>query len=472
MIIGLIIFALSILLLLGGYFFYGKLAERLYGVDVHMQMPCTLRADGVDYVAMPAWRVFMIQLLNIAGLGPVFGAIAGCLFGPVCLIWIVCGCILAGAVHDFYAAVASAEEGGCNLPGLIGKYLGRPANIMMNAVCLLLMFMVGVVFTVGPADMLHAQISGISAFCWCTIIIVYYFMATVLPINVIIGKIYPFFGALFLFMAIALAVQLPLSGHEICPQRDFFANLHPTAASVWPALCITIACGAISGFHATQSPMMVRCLAAGGQMRSVFYGAMITEGIVALVWALAGLTLREALDLDAVKPAVAVNLICAELLGPVGAFFAVLGVVVLPITSGDTAMRCCRLMLAEVLKFKQTAIWNRCVLSVPLFVLVVMTSTTDFNVIWGYFGWLNQVLASITLWALAVLMKRRGRFHWVVSVPAFFLTNVCLCFLLISPDFGVGLSLPMSNAVSLLLTGVMYGIYLLRVMPSPSKSAS
>lgn len=467
--IGLLIFALCVLLLVGGYFLYGKLAERLYGVDVNMTMPCQAQADGVDYVAMPAWRVFMIQLLNIAGLGPVFGAVAGCLFGPVCLLWIVLGCILAGAVHDFYAAVASAEQGGANLPGLIGKYLGRPANVLMNVVCLLLMFVVGVVFTVGPADMLHAQIGSISAIHWCAIIILYYFLATILPINVIIGKIYPFFGALFLFMALGLAVQLPLSGYEICPQRDFFANMHPTAVSVWPALCITIACGAISGFHATQSPMMVRCLARGGQMRSVFYGAMVTEGLVALVWALAGLTFREVLDLENLKPAVAVSAICAELLGPIGAVVAVLGVVVLPITSGDTAMRCCRLMLADVLKLKQVKLLNRCALAIPIFVLVIIVSCMDFNVIWRYFGWLNQVLACITLWALAVLMKRRGRFHWVVSMPAFFLTNVCVCFMLISPDFYIGVSLSAANIISLVVTSVLYGFFLLNVAPRAEK---
>lgn len=464
--IGLLIFALCILLLVGGYFFYGKLAERLYGVDVNMPMPCKTQSDGIDYVAMPTWRVFMVQLLNIAGLGPVFGAVAGCLFGPVCLIWIVLGCILAGAVHDFYAAVASAEEGGCNLPGVIGKYLGRPANIMMNIVCLLLMFMVGVVFTVGPADMLHEQLSYISSLHWCAIIIVYYFLATILPINVIIGKIYPLFGALFLFMAIALAVQLPMCGYEICPERDFFANLHPTAYSAWPALCITIACGAISGFHATQSPMMVRCLAEGRQLRSVFYGAMITEGLVALVWALAGMTFREVLNLETLKPAVAVSKICAELLGPVGAFVAVLGVVVLPITSGDTAMRCCRLMLADVFKLKQASLLNRCMLAIPIFALVIWVSTLNFNVIWGYFGWLNQMLSSITLCALAVLLKRRGRFHWVVSVPAYFITNVCLCYLLLSPDFCIELSFATANTVSLLLTSVLYVYYLFRVSPA------
>lgn len=463
--IGLSIFALSVLLLVGGYFLYGKLAARLYGLDTNMVMPCNAHADGVDYVAMPAWRVFLIQLLNIAGLGPVFGAIAGCLFGPVCLLWIVLGCILAGAVHDFYAAIASAEQGGANLPGLIGNYLGRSANMLMNAVCLLLMFMVGVVFTVGPADMLHSQISSLSSLHWCAIIILYYFLATVLPINVIIGKIYPFFGALFLFMAIGLAVQLPISGYEICPQRDFFANMHPTAVSVWPALCITIACGAISGFHATQSPMMVRCLAHGGQMRSVFYGAMITEGLVALVWALAGLTFREVLDLENLKPAVAVSVICAELLGPIGAVVAVLGVVVLPITSGDTAMRCCRLMLADVLKLQQVKLSSRCALAIPIFVLVIVVSCMDFNVIWRYFGWLNQVLACITLWALSVLMKRRGRFHWVVSFPALFLTNVCLCFMLISPEFCINVPLFIANIISLVVTSALYAFFLWKDSP-------
>ncbi|MBQ9095621.1 MAG: carbon starvation protein A [Akkermansia sp.] len=451
---GLLIFILCALLLVGGYMVYGRLAEKIYGLNRNMEMPCGKLADGVDYVCMPTWRVFMIQLLNIAGLGPVFGALAGCLFGPVCLLWIVLGCILAGAVHDFMAAMASAERNGENLPEFIGQQLGKTALLIMRGLCILLMLLVGVVFTSGPAGMLHGMVESVSVVWWCAIIMLYYFLATVLPINVIIGKIYPLFGFLFLFMAIGLAVALPCSGYEILPNTDFLTNAHPKGLSAWPMLFVTIACGAISGFHATQSPMMVRCLGSAKNMRPVFYGAMITEGLVALIWAVVGMSLRDVIGLDSITPAVAVNKACSLLLGPVGAVIAVLGVVVLPITSGDTAMRCCRLMMADVLHLSQSSVRNRLILALPLFLLVIIIANLDFSIIWRYFGWANQALSCFTLWALAVLLRSKGRFHWVVSLPAFFMTNVCICFLLCSPDcliaLPVGISTYVSVAVSLL----------------------
>ncbi len=439
---------------------YGRLAEKIYGLNRNMVMPCDKLADGVDYVRMPTWRVFMIQLLNIAGLGPVFGALAGCLFGPVCLLWIVLGCILAGAVHDFMAAMASAERDGGNLPEFIGQQLGKTALFSMRGLCILLMLLVGVVFTSGPAGMLHGMVESVSVVWWCAIIMLYYFLATVLPINVIIGKIYPLFGFLFLFMAIGLAVALPCSGYEILPNTDFLTNAHPKGLSAWPMLFVTIACGAISGFHATQSPMMVRCLGAAKNMRPVFYGAMITEGLVALIWAVVGMSLRDVIGLDSIPPAVAVNKACSLLLGPVGAVIAVLGVVVLPITSGDTAMRCCRLMLADVLHLNQSSIRNRLILSLPLFVLVIIIANLDFSIIWRYFGWANQALSCFTLWALAVLLRSRGRFHWVVSLPAFFMTNLCISFLLCSPDCLIALPVGISTCVSVAISTLCFIFFL------------
>ena len=290
---GVFYFALCVLLLVAGYAVYGRVAERIYGVRRDMKMPCETHADGVDYVRMPPWRVFLVQLLNIAGLGPVFGALAGCLFGPIALVWIVVGCILAGAVHDFMAAVMSAEHDGANMPYLVGRYLGRWSQHALRVVCVGLLLMVGVVFTMGPAGMLHAMMGEVSVQTWCVLILGYYLLATILPINTIIGRIYPLFGALFLFMVIGLAIGLPLSDYSILPDLDFSSNVHPQGISAWPLLFVTIACGAVSGFHATQSPMMVRCLGEARLMRPVFYGAMITEGLVALVWAVVGLTLRE-----------------------------------------------------------------------------------------------------------------------------------------------------------------------------------
>ena len=458
--VGLAVFLFCALLLVAGYAVYGRLAERVYGVSHSMTMPCEQRADGVDYVRMPTWRVFLVQLLNIAGLGPVFGALAGCLYGPVALVWIVVGCILVGAVHDFLAAVMSAEHGGANMPYLVGRYLGGWSRHALRVVCVGLLLMVGVVFTVGPAGMLHALVDSVSVNMWCVFILLYYLLATILPINTIIGRIYPVFGGFFLFMVVGLAVALPAGDFPVLPDVNFMHNVHPQGLSVWPMIFVTIACGAVSGFHATQSPMMVRCLADARNMRPVFYGAMVTEGLVALVWAVVGLSLREipteymlvgktvvplaegarALtfgQLSLVSPATAVNVACSTLLGPVGAAFAVLGVVVLPITSGDTAMRSCRLILAEALHVRQQRVAGRLALALPLFAVVIVISQLDFGVIWRYFGWANQVLSCFTLWSIAVCLRLRGRLHWIATLPAAFMTAVCTAYLLESPDCGI-----------------------------------
>ncbi len=492
---GLTVFFFCVLLLAGGYWLYGRFAERVYGVDMQAPMPCETRADGVDYVRMPAWRVFLIQLLNIAGLGPVFGALAGCLFGPVALLWIVLGCIFAGAMHDFLAACMSADNGGENLPETVGRTLGGTARAIMRALCFLLLLLVGVVFTKGPADMLHALMGGVPALWWAVIILFYYFLATVLPVDVIIGKIYPFFGALFLFMAAGMAVMLPFCGHEVLPSLDFFSNMHPQGLDIWPMLFITIACGAISGFHATQSPMMVRCLGSRRNMRPVFYGAMIVEGVIALIWATVGLTLRDVLtdyvllpgssapqlasgaageslmnfmELSLKSPATAVNAACTSFLGPLGAFIAVLGVVVLPITSGDTAMRTCRLILAEVFHVEQKARWKRLALALPIFAAVILIANIDFSVIWRYFGWANQALACFTLWSIAVLLRRRGRWDGLAAFPALFMTTMCICFIFHAPE---GLKWPqgISTAIGAGVAAACYVLFLWKVKAGGGK---
>lgn len=468
-------FIACVVILVLGYFAYGKVAERVYGVDLKLLMPCMRQADGVDYVAMPTWRIFMVQLLNIAGLGPVFGAFAGCLFGPVALLWIVLGCLLAGAVHDFLSAVLSAEHGGENLPELVGRYLGKPAHVIMRGLCILLMLLVGVVFTSGPAGMLHALVSDISVIWWSVIIMIYYFLATILPIDTIIGRIYPLFGILFVFMALSLAICLPLSGEvEVLPDLDILSNAHPVGLSVWPMIFVTIACGAISGFHATQSPMMVRCLQQARNLRPVFYGAMVVEGIVALIWCVVGLSLRDIVtdyalvtgengklmpellsegaqgapfwQLIMASPATAVNQACRTLLGPAGAIIAILGVVILPITSGDTALRCCRLMVADIFNMKQASIGRRLLVALPLFAAVIVIANLDFSVIWRYFGWANQTLSCFTLWCLAVMLRVRGRFHWIVTVPALFMSSVCTTYFLHAPDCGISIPLGYATA--------------------------
>ncbi|MBR1977981.1 MAG: carbon starvation protein A [Akkermansia sp.] len=490
---GLLLFFVCAMALVLGYLVYSRIAERVYGVDFKMAMPCKTKADGVDYVEMPTWKIFLIQLLNIAGLGPVFGALAGCLFGPVALLWIVLGCILAGALHDFLAALMSAEKGGANLPELVQSHLGKGAGYVMRGLCVVLMLLVGVVFTSGPAGMLHAIVSNVSVTTWCVCILLYYFLATILPIDVIIGRLYPIFGALFIFMAVGLAVALPFGEQEVLPITDFCANLHPQNLSVWPMIFVTIACGAISGFHATQSPMMVRCLPDVRRARPVFYGAMVAEGLVALIWATVGLTLRDTLtdytmvsnaagklvpqlagegqtlasfaQLTLSSPATAVSHACTALLGDVGAALAVLGVVVLPITSGDTAMRCCRLMLADALRVEQKSWLRRLLIAVPLFACVIFISQIDFSIIWRYFGWANQTLACFTLWSIAVCLRRRARLHWLATVPALFMTTVCTSFLLYAPECIIGLPMQVATLSGVGVSALCLAIFLWRVRP-------
>lgn len=474
MTLGLAVFVLCILALAGGYFLYGRLAERIYGLNTDFTMPCISRGDGVDFVPLPTWKVFLIQLLNIAGLGPVVGAVSGCLFGPVALLWIVLGCIFAGALHDFLAALMSAEQGGKNLPDVMGSVMGRSARVFMNLMCVFLLLMVGVVFTLLPAGMLEGLFPSLplAKSAWAGIILLYYFLATVLPIHALIGRIYPVFGALFLFMAVGLLVGLPLSGYEVLPNPDFLHNYHPAGLGVWPMIFVTIACGAISGFHATQSPMMVRCLRDVRLMRRVFYGAMIVEGMVALVWAVVGLSFREVIfslggeslsfaELTLRNPSQAINEACRELLGNGGAVIAVLGVIVLAVTSGDTAMRSCRLMMADLAHLPQRSIVSRLALAIPLFLLVYAISQLDFSVIWRYFGWANQTLASLTLWCISLYLRERNRFFWISLPPALLMTTVCVSYLLHSSECGIGMSVQFATTLGLCLSAVLLVLFLI-----------
>lgn len=469
---GLLVFFFCIILLIAGYLVYGRFAERVAGLDPAGKMPCDINPDGVDYVKLPVWRVFLIQLLNIAGLGPVVGAVSGCLFGPASLLWIVLGCILAGAMHDFLSALMSARRNGANLPELVGENLGAGARYIMRFVCIFLLLMVGVVFTLLPAGMLHNIFGGLSTPMWSGLILLYYFLATILPIQTLIGRVYPLFGALFLFMAVGLLLMLPISGHAVLPDWDFFSNRHPAGISMWPMLFVTIACGSISGFHATQSPMMVRCLSGMGNVRRVFYGAMIVEGMVALVWAVVGLSLREVvlsgdktmMQLTLENPSAAVHAACSELLGGHGGILAVLGVVVLAITSGDTAMRSCRLMLADVIHLPQKRVRNRLALALPLFLLVIFISQIDFSVIWRYFGWGNQMLACFTLWSISVYLRRRARLYLISLLPALFMTAMCTAFFFYAPECGIGQSLEVSTCTGVLASALCL-FFFLRLQP-------
>lgn len=460
--LGFIAYLVCALLLVAGYLWYGRLAEKVYGVDMEMTMPCVSKADGVDFVPLPMWKIFLIQLLNIAGLGPVVGAVSGCLFGPVALLWIVIGCIFAGAMHDFLSAAMSAERGGENLPEIVGAELGRPARYAMRLVCIFLLLMVGVVFTLLPAGMVSKLFGLMSPMGWSITILAYYFLATILPINAIIGRVYPFFGAIFLFMAVGMAVMLPVGGYDVLPNLDFLSNQHPKGISIWPMLFVTIACGAISGFHATQSPMMVRCLRRPSDLRRVFYGAMVAEGLVALIWCVVGLSLREVIvngnetlaQLIVQNPSSAVHAAATLLLGSTGGMVAVLGVVVLAVTSGDTAMRSCRLMLADVLRVKQAGIMSRLALALPLFAVVILISQLDFSVIWRYFGWGNQTLACFTLWSVAVCLRRRGRRSIMALLPALFMTCMCSTFLLHAPECAINLPLQVATPIGCAIAAI------------------
>ena len=455
-----ITFSLSFVALILGYLLYGRFVAHMFGPDDRVT-PAVAKADGLDYIVLPNWKVFMIQFLNIAGTGPIFGAIMGAKFGPVAYLWIVFGCIFAGAVHDYLSGMLSMRHGGASLPELVGAYLGKTPKAIMLVFTVLLLIMVGTVFVYSPAEILHTI--GGETMMWVGIIFVYYIIATMLPIDKIIGKIYPLFAFSLLFMAAALMVVLLVKMPHLPELWTNFYNMGKEAQpekwtdAIFPALFITIACGAISGFHATQSPLMARCVKSEKMGRPIFYGAMITEGMVALIWATVSMwffygapTPGYELIAGAEKgfytsaPAV-VNLVCNDWLGVVGAILAMLGVVAAPITSGDTAFRSARLIAAEWLKLNQRPIAKRLIICIPMFGLSIamliwqIENPDGFNTIWQYFGWSNQALSVFTLWTLTVYLVRNKKCYWVTLIPALFMTTVCSTYAFVSKQmFGMG----------------------------------
>lgn len=446
-------FTLSLIALVLGYLLYGRFVEKVFGPDGRVT-PAAAKADGLDYIVLPNWKIFMIQFLNIAGTGPIFGAIMGAKFGPVAYLWIVFGCVFAGAVHDYFSGMLSMRHGGAGLPELIGHYLGKTTKNAMLVFTVLLLIMVGTVFVYSPAEILHSI--GGDTMMWMAVIFCYYIIATMLPIDKIIGKVYPLFAFSLLFMAGALMVWLFLHWPTVPELWTHSYNMGAATEpdkwtdNIFPAMFITIACGAISGFHATQSPLMARCMQSEKMGRPIFYGAMITEGIVALIWAtvsawffygdpapgyelIAGATA----GFHTSAPAV-VNLVCNDWLGVAGAVLAMLGVVAAPITSGDTAFRSGRLIVAEWLKLDQHSIPKRLYICVPMFacsiaMLIWQIENPDgFNTIWQYFGWSNQALSVFTLWTITVYLVRNRKPFWIMLVPALFMTTVCCTFLFIS----------------------------------------
>jgi carbon starvation protein CstA len=454
-----ITFIVSLLALIIGYVIYGRVVEKVFGVDENRPTPCTTNADGVDFVPISEGKSMLIQLLNIAGLGPIFGPILGALWGPVAFVWIVLGSIFAGAVHDYFSGMLSIRNNGAGLPKIVERYLGSFMGKFVNGFALLLLVLVGVVFVAGPAGLLAALTPGwMTVGVWTAIIFFYYILATLLPIDKIIGRFYPVFGAILLIMAVGIGGGLIIGGHPI-PELTF-ANFHPKGLPIWPLVFITIACGAISGFHATQSPMMARCVSNERQGRRVFYGMMIAEGAIAMVWAAAAMSffdgsagLQKALATMG-GPAGVVRHVSISMLGAVGGTLAILGVVVLPITSGDTAFRGARLLIADFLNMNQGPMANRLKISVPLFIVGFLISTIDFNFIWRYFSWANQTTAMIMLWAAASYLYQEKKLHWIASIPAAFMTAVSMTYILQAPE-GFGLSTQISYPGGLALTAIV-----------------
>jgi carbon starvation protein CstA len=432
-----------------GYLIYGQMIDRLFGADPARPTPAVTKEDGIDYVRLPTWKIFLIQLLNIAGLGPIFGPILGALYGPVALIWIVFGCIFAGAVHDYFSGMLSVRYDGQSIPDVVGRNLGKGFQQFMRAFSVILLVLVGVVFFLGPAALLQ-NMTGLDLKLLIGIIIGYYFLATIMPVDKIIGRIYPFFGAVLIFMAVGLITMLIVKGYSFYPQKTL-ANINPQSLPLWPLMFITIACGAISGFHATQAPMMARCLPSEQYGRGVFYGSMIAEGVIALIWATLAMSFfdtPEALNKTLAEggPGLVVNKVSTTLLGHAGGILAIIGVVALPVTSGDTAFRSARLIIADIFKYSQAEKHKRLIIAVPLFAVGFLISLSDFGLIWRYFGWANQTLATVVLWAAAVYLAGQRKFHWVATVPAIFMTVVVFTFI---SNARIGFNLPMNISTSI-----------------------
>lgn len=470
-------FLISLAALIIGYLVYGKVTERIFRINPQKTTPAIEFQDGVDYVPMKPWRIFLIQFLNIAGLGPIFGAIMGAKFGPASFLWIVFGCIFGGAVHDYISGMISLRNKGESLPEIHGRYLGNGVKQVMRAFTVILMVLVGVVFVSGPAALLAALTPTVlNNTFWIIIIFIYYLFATLVPVDKIIGKIYPVFGFCLLFMAVGILVMMVIKQVPLPEFWDGLQNRMPNkeANPIFPMMFISIACGAVSGFHATQSPLMARCMTNEKQGRSIFFGAMITEGIIALIWAAAASFFffyepagEEMLAAGGTNASIVVNRLCRDWLGPIGAVLAILGVVAAPITSGDTAFRSARLIVGDFLHFNQKPIKNRLIVAIPLFAIgfgVLLYSVHDaqgFDKIWRYFAWGNQTLAAVTFWALTVYLAKERSSYIITLIPALFMTMVVMSFILLMPNIGFGLPAVWAYPISGIITiGLLVLFYL------------
>ena len=448
-------FLICLALLIGGYFTYGKVVENTFAPD-DRETPAVKINDGVDYVVLPQWKLFLVQLLNIAGLGPIFGALQGALWGPIVFLWITFGTLLAGGVHDFFSGMMSERNNGESISEIAGIYLGGAMKNVMRVFSVVLLVMVGTVFAVGPAGLIvtlfkQNGVDGILAttLFWLIIILVYYFIATFLSIDKIIGKVYPVFGICLIIMAVGVAIGIFVKPEYTIPEIwSNFRSMHPGGTPVWSFMFITVACGAISGFHATQSPLMARCMKSERQGRFVFYGAMVCEGVIALIWAAAGCSLYEVTGglnpgLQAILAngqSAAIYDVCAKTMGGIGIALAMLGVIACPITSGDTAFRSARLVLADWLKMDQGQYKNRLILCIPVLGVGAFLGIgnalgfIDYTIIWRYFSWTNQTLAMIVLWAASMYLFYDKKNYWLTAVPATFMSAVSATYFVLAPE--------------------------------------
>lgn len=467
-------FIVCLLLLITGYLTYGKIVDKTFGPD-DRETPAVRINDGVDYVVMPQWKLFLVQLLNIAGLGPIFGALQGALWGPVVFLWITFGTIFAGGVHDYFSGMISERNDGASIAEVTGKYLGHTMQNIMRVFSVILLIMVGTVFAVGPAGLIvtlckNNGVSGVlsTTLFWLIVILVYYFIATFISIDKIIGKIYPLFGMCLIIMAVGVIIGIFTNPNYTIPEIwSHLYNMHPSGTPIWSFMFITVACGAISGFHSTQSPLMARCMKNEKQGHFVFYGAMVAEGIIALIWAAAGCALYEVTgglntglaEALAGGQSAAIYDVCSKTMGGVGIALAMIGVVVCPITSGDTAFRSARLTLADWFKIDQKAWKNRLLLCVPLLGVGAIVGHMDYSIVWRYFSWTNQTLAMIVLWTASMYLYKAKKNYWITAVPATFMSAVSMTYFFCASEC-LNLGTAVAYPVGIVLAVVFLGIFI------------
>ncbi len=484
-------FFIAVALLIGGYFIYSRVTEKIFAADYRLT-PATKNPDGVDITPLPKWKSFLIELLNIAGTGPIFGAISGALFGPIVFLWIVFGCILGGAVHDYFSGMISSRNNGNSIVKLSAKYMGKIMEIVMRIFSVVLLILVTAVFVVSPSSLLESLTGGkVMAWIWMIIILAYYVLSAIVPIDKVIGRLYPVFGIVLIVMALAVIGGV-IFQHNEYPMIEIIDNFRDFSASNgglpwWPFMLTTVACGAVSGFHATQSPMIAKCIKSEKEGRQVFYGAMVAEGIIALIWAAAAMAFYKVDTADGWEAlsaiggsSTSVEQISSTLLGPVGTVLAVIGVVICPITSGDTALRSCRLIIAEWLKIDQKSIKNRLLLTLPIFAAVVGISiwnfldVGNFNLLWRWFAWSNQVLAAASLWVSSIYLLKESNNKYkslFTAIPAFIMTDVVITYIFGEPNIALGIFIPIwvayiiGSSISLIIFG-FYLFVLLRRKPT------